>query len=206
MNVNNLSQQKNKLEKYYREECEIEAYYQSTYGIQQYRDCVKLPIDIKFIAKQQGYRIEYDNHPTNSKLMGYVYPIPKVIVLYKTLSYKEQRWTIAKAIHLKKTTAIANPLFLHMGDMDSDIHALLSLLPISLFKAELSKYIETTEVFDINDFLEKLSNISQIPLFHLAYGYPLLSQLICFERQKEFAKVDYDITKVTKDEFENIFY
>lgn len=169
---------------------------------------VRLPIDMTLVARKLGFNV-ISYKETSNELYGYVKE--KEIRVSSNLFYKKQRWTIAKAIamhHLGKSGDIVNP-FLVNYDIDTvtaDSLAILIVLPISLFKKDLSEYKSNVDCFDGNKYLDSLCNRAQISMFHLSFGYHILTQMLCFQRQKAFREVRYDITKFEKDEFENIYF
>lgn len=166
----------------------------------------RLPIGIKDIAIELGFDIETEE--LGERDYGVV--AHKTILVNRKLKYKEQRWVIAKAVahflnvskQKEEVVSIPNPFFIsnNLDEFYSDALAMLLLLPISIFKQEVSKNI------DNSDLLQHLSDISQIPLFRLSIGYQLINQMLCFQRQKTFKECNYDITKFPFEPYENIFF
>lgn len=171
---------------------------------------IRLPININSIAQKLGFDIIVMDE-ISDRCYGYL--SQKEILVSSKLSYKEKRWTIAKSIALQYwgksgMIPITNPFFVacDINAFTADSFTILILLPVSLFKKELSEYKSKVQEFDGNKYLEHLCNCSQIPMFHLSMGYHIINQMLCFQRQKAFEKVGYDITKFQKDEFENIYF
>lgn len=177
---------------------------------------VELPIDIEEVAKKLGFYISSEIFPCN-KIYGFLEK--KTISVSSKISYKEKRWVIAQAIGIRQLDksnsihVIQNPLLVkqNIDTIISDAVALLILLPIPLFKEELSEYISDLETskyeLDIMEYFQTLSDRSQIPIIPLSFGYHLITQMLCFQRQQAFKDCGYDINKsVQEDKYENIFY
>ncbi|MCI8463599.1 MAG: hypothetical protein HFG25_11785 [Lachnospiraceae bacterium] len=49
------------------------------------------------------------------------------------------------------------------------------------------------------------SDACQVTPFNLAIGYQQMKQVLCYQRQMEFEKNDYDITKMPEDKYDKIF-
>ncbi len=49
------------------------------------------------------------------------------------------------------------------------------------------------------------SDACQVTSFNLAIGYQQMKQVLCYQRQMEFEKNDYDITKMPEDKYDKIF-
>ena len=169
---------------------------------------VSLPIDIVEFARKLGFEIVYDEiAQTEQQTFGVA--TPKEIHVNKNLKYKEQRWAIAKAMAYFLNNSnqkemlffVQSPYFVsdNVDEFYTDVMAILLLLPITLFKQEVSKYI------DRDDLLQRLSDISQIPIFQLSIGYQFIKQMLSFKRQKDFEECHYDVESFTVDEYENIY-
>lgn len=171
----------------------------------------QLPIDLDLVAKEFGFNVKFKNFDTYT--YGFISP-EKHILVSPNIYYKEKRWVIAEAMvmhYLGITGSILNP-FLVKSNIDLvavDTIATFILLPISLFKKDLSQYRATVNYFDGNQYLEHLCNCSQIPMFHLSFCY-LINIMLCFQRQTEFKDSGYDVIafqeKYENNEFENIFF
>ncbi len=177
---------------------------------------LELPIDVKFVARELGFKIEKSivNSIVNSNgIHSNSFLSNKTLFMDSNLSYKEQQFLVAKAIIVdlfftSSLYSFSNSFLIH-NNIDSfiaDIGAILILLPIPILKKELSEYITLyQDSFNGNKFIEYLSIRTQVPLFQISFGYHVLTQMICYKRQKEFMDAKYDVTKVPNDEFEDIF-
>lgn len=180
--------------------------------LRKFNIALRLPIDIQDFAKRLGIRIELTKTPSFSE--NYIaYAARNTIILKANLSYKEQRWVIAKALanfflyeYGIKEFLIPNQLLVSSNHYEffSDTIAILLLFPISIFKKEISENIGKTKS-DLFDLLEYLSDKTQISQSHIITGYEIMKLMLCFQRNSEFEKSNYDITKITPDQYENIF-
>lgn len=167
----------------------------------------QLPINLNLVAKEFGFTIKRDVDTYNIYYYGDIFT--ECIHISNNISYKEQRWVIAEAMamhHLGIKGTVYNP-FLVKSDIDMvpvDIIATFILLPISLFKKDLSQYIANTNCFNGNRYLEHLSNCSQIPMFHLSFCY-LINLMLCFQRQTDFKDSGYDVMAFQEEDKKNRF-
>ncbi len=131
-------------------------------------------------------------------------------------SYKTRRYAIANGVgrYLLNESqsmlkyAYAIPLIPQsLEEIAADSIAIFLLLPVTLFKDEFLRYLNTCKEcpLDVDVWLEHLSNVSQITPFNLAIGYQQMKQVLCYQRQMEFAEYDYDVTKMSEDYYEKIF-
>lgn len=138
------------------------------------------------------------------------------IVVDTNVSYKTRRYAIANGVgrYLLNESqsmlkyAYAIPLIPQsLEEIAADSIAIFLLLPVTLFKDEFLRYLNTCKEcpLDVDVWLEHLSNVSQITPFNLAIGYQQMKQVLCYQRQMEFAKYDYDVTKMSEDYYEKIF-
>lgn len=177
---------------------------------------LNVPFNIEELARKLGISID-EHHHIIGKSWGYF--SNNSATLKNNICYKDKRWLIAKIVanHIKDITklsnALCNPCFVynHMDDFYLDALASLLLVPISIFKHELSTYIsdnrhkDKVEILTSNDFIEYMSDRFQVPIFQLSITHRLICQILCFERYKEFEKYNFDITKVPLDSYEIIF-
>lgn len=186
-------------------------------------DVIRLPIDIEKIAVYLGISIELVIMSTSenrfSQILGHLTSRNGItrILLNGEVSNKTQRYTIAHAVGsylLQRkqeekfifTSTYAIPLIPQsMEDIMADVVALFLLLPREVFQEEFKKYLEYYQNYpiDVNDWMEYLANKSQIPFFNLSIGYQQLKQMLSWEREEEFLKTDFDISKT--DSFDIIF-
>lgn len=168
---------------------------------------VSLPINIREVARKLGFDISY-NVFSDEENPVFATSTPKTINLRLHLTHKEERWAIAKAVSYflinsgsQEIIHTCNPFFVscNIDEFYLDAFAILLLLPISLFKKEVSKNIGKS------DFLQRLSDQTQIPVFQLSIGYQLIKQMLCFQRYKAFEECDFDVTKVPVEQYEEIF-
>ncbi len=186
------------------------------------------PIDIELVAKYLGMSIIKEKlnpdgaHNLSRKLA--IIMSTKVsakaedvrIVVDNTVSYKTQRFAIANCIGryllnqsrgmYKNTYAI--PLIpQNLEEIAADSIALFLLMPVTLFKEEFLQYLNGCDQhpLDVDDWLEHLSDTCQITPFNLAIGYQQMKQVLCYQRQAEFAEHDFDITHMPEDKYSKIF-
>lgn len=57
----------------------------------------------------------------------------------------------------------------------------------------------------MDEWLQHLSDRCQISPFNLAIGYQQMKQVLCYQRQQEFEKYDYDINRMPEDKYSKIF-
>jgi len=192
---------------------------------------LEFPVDLSIITKHLEIEVEYerlnmqDMEQFSRTLAILTAQNGKVHMLVdNSVSYKTQRYAMANAIGrsllskasyatpesetavLKSSYAI--PLMPQsLEEIAADVIALFLLLPMTLFKNEFKRYLEATEdrPLDVDVWLEYLSNRSQIPPFNLAIGYQQMKQVLCYQRQREFAESDFDITKMEEDQYGVIF-
>lgn len=98
-----------------------------------------------------------------------------------------------------------------LDELTTDKVALFLLLPLDLFKKEFKSYLSEQKdgKLNVDDWLQALSDRSQVNLFNLAIGYQQLKMAAYQERWEEFEfykdamksgeAVDF------KDEYEEIF-
>lgn len=138
------------------------------------------------------------------------------IIVDSSVSYKTSRYAIANGIGryllnasksmLKYSYAI--PLIPQsLEEIAADSIAVFLLLPVTLFKDEFLRYLNESKKspLDVGRWLTHLSDVSQITPFNLAIGYQQMKQVLCYQRQIEFAKYDYDVTKMPEDPYDKIF-
>ena len=178
---------------------------------------MSLPIIIGDYVEKLGLNVVYDElylFDQNKRDFGMI--STKTIYVNPNISYKEQRWVIAKAVAIflndyntengdilgEGIFSIGNPFLVsrNVEEFYLDSLATLLLLPITLFKREVSENIEKSD-----DLLQHLSDRVQIPLFQLSIGYQLIKQMICYQRKKEFEKCNYDVELMPSEEYEDIF-
>ena len=181
------------------------------------------PIDINLIAHHLGIGIQRENlNPGgtttfNKKLAVTTATDEAVsIVVDSSVSYKTRRYAVANGVgryllSVSKSMlkyAYAIPLIPQsLEEIAADSIAVFLLLPVTLFKEEFLRYLnECRECpLDVDVWLTHLSDISQITPFNLAIGYQQMKQVLCYQRQMEFAKYGYDITKMPADPYDKIF-
>jgi hypothetical protein len=181
------------------------------------------PIEIDLIAHHLGIAIQRENlNPegiTNfSKKLAVTTATSDgvKIVVDTNVSYKTRRYAIANGVgrYLLNESqsmlkyAYAIPLIPQsLEEIAADSIAIFLLLPVTLFKDEFLRYLNTCKEcpLDVDVWLEHLSNVSQITPFNLAIGYQQMKQVLCYQRQMEFAEYDYDVTKMSEDYYEKIF-
>lgn len=186
------------------------------------------PIDIQSVASKLGFEIsvkekERDAFRQFNKVLSkiYVSETVKIIEVDNDISYKTQQYAIAHSIAryllwgeeknaFEKSFAI--PLMpSDLDELTTDKVALFLLLPLDLFKKEFKSYLSEQKdgKLNVDDWLQALSDRSQVNLFNLAIGYQQLKMAAYQERWEEFEcymdamksgeAVDF------KDEYEEIF-
>lgn len=187
-------------------------------------DCkYKFPIEIELVAKYLGMTIEKKSlnreEPRSfSRILGIITSQNgKVdVVIDSDVSYKTQRYTIANAIgrfllNQSETSLKCNyaiPLIPQsLEEIAADGIALFLLLPMKTFKDEFLRYLESCGdcPLDVDAWLVHLGNKSQISQFNLAIGYQQMKQVLCYQRQSDFIKNDYDISKILNDPYDKIY-
>lgn len=179
------------------------------------------PIDIDMIANEMGLKVEYRklNEGSNqfSRVLGKieVNSQKSMITVDNVVSYKTQRYAVAHAIGrflLKEgnilDSSYAIPLIPQdMEELKADVIALFLLLPKEVFKNEFVAYLKKIEdcPLNVDEWLEYLSDKSQVTLFNLAIGYQQLKQVLCLERQEQFQNNGGDIMELLEDPNNIIF-
>jgi len=184
---------------------------------------VTFPIEINLIADYLGIEIRRENlnlaGTTNfSKNLAITTSTSGrvTIIVDTSVSYVTRRYAIANGIgrYLLNESksmlkyAYAIPLIPQsLEEIAADSIAIFLLLPVALFKDEFLRYLNTCEEcpMDVDKWLKHLSDVSQVTPFNLAIGYQQMKQVLCYQRQMEFAKYDYDITKMQEDPYDKIF-
>lgn len=184
---------------------------------------VMFPIDITLIADNLGIEIQRENlNPAGTANFSKKLAVTTStsggvkIIVDTSVSYMTRRYAIANGVGryllnesqgmLKNTYAI--PLIpQNLEEIAADSIATFLLLPVTLFKDEFLRYLNACEEHPLNvdEWLAHLSNVSQVTPFNLAIGYQQMKQVLCYRRQKEFSKYDYDITQMPEDPYEKIF-
>lgn len=186
------------------------------------------PIDIELIAKHLGMsiakeRLNLDGASNLSRKLAIIMST-KVsakeedvrIVVDNEVSYKTQRFAIANCIGryllnqsrgmYKNTYAI--PLIpQNLEEIAADSIAVFLMMPVSLFKEEFLQYLNSCNQhpLDVDEWMEHLSDTCQITPFNLAIGYQQMKQVLCYQRQAEFEKYNFDITQMPEDKYSKIF-
>ena len=187
---------------------------------------VKFPIDISLITKYLKIEVSRESlnmggtFNYNRKLGMVTARNGQVHILVDgDVSYKTRRYAIANGVGrylLNQSKDIfksnfAIPLIPQsLEEIAADSIALFLLMPVTTFKEEflfyLDDYVDRSErPLDVDEWLQYLSDKSQITLFNLAIGYQQMKQVLCYQRQEEFAKYDFDITKIPEDKYSKIF-
>ena len=181
------------------------------------------PIDIVLIAGNLGIEIQRENlNPVGTANFSKKLAVTTSnsdgvkIIVDTSVSYMTRRYAIANGVGryllnesqsmLKNTYAI--PLVPQsLEEIAADSIAIFLLLPVTLFKDEFLRYLNACEEHPLNvdEWLTHLSNVSQVTPFNLAIGYQQMKQVLCYQRQMEFAKYNYDITQMPEDPYEKIF-
>lgn len=203
------------------------AYYEENLLKQVYQKNGKkleFPIDIEMVSRYMGIaivrrRILASAANQFNKVLGQILisEKEKIIEVDNQVSYKTQQYAIAHSVarylllgeESLYEHSYAIPLMpSELGEISADIVALFLLLPLNVFKREFKEYLESTKDFplDVDNWLQYLSDKSQVSLFNLAIGYQQLKQVVCWERLKAFEDVGYDLGRFEDEyEFEDIF-
>lgn len=181
----------------------------------------KFPIDLSIVTEYLDIEVEYE-----SLNMGNMEQISRTLAILtmqnkkshilvdNSVSYKTQRYATANAIgrflmsEAVFESSYAIPLIPQsLEEIAADIIALFLLMPMTLFKDEFRGYLERAKdhPLDVDAWLLYLSDRCQISPFNLAIGYQQMKQVLCYQRQKEFEKCGYDITKMEEDQYGMIF-
>lgn len=183
-----------------------------------------LPIDIDLIASHLGIRVEKEilnpegvsSFSKNLAVTTSTKETGVKILVDAGVSYKTRRYAIANGVgryllnesKSMMKTAYAIPLIPQsLEEIAADSIAVFLLMPITLFKEEFLLYLNTCkkEVLNVDNWMEHLSDACQVTPFNLAIGYQQMKQVLCYQRQMEFEKNDYDITKMPEDKYDKIF-
>lgn len=185
---------------------------------------VSFPIDINIVAEYLNIEILKDNLNLdgstnyNRKLAIIVAKQDEGrIVVDSSVGYKTRRYAVANGIgryllnrargFFKSSYAI--PLIPQsLEEIAADSIALFLLMPPTTFKEEFLRYLNECEnrPLDVDKWLQYLSDRCQITPFNLAIGYQQMKQVLCYRRQMEFERYDYDITKIPEeDKYSKIF-
>lgn len=185
---------------------------------------VSFPVDINIIAEYLNIEISKDNlnlaGATNYSRKLAIITARKGkgnIVVDENVSYKTRRYAIANGIGrclmnrsgviFKSSYAI--PLIPQsLEEIAADSIAVFLLMPITIFKDEFLTYLNACEnrPLDVDVWVQHLSDRCQISQFNLAIGYQQMKQVLCYQRQQEFEKYDYDINKMPdEDKYSKIF-
>lgn len=195
------------------------ALIKQTYGTKN----VELPINIELVARELGITVSKRNLNLDaegrfSRILGKIVMRNQktMIEVDNNVSYKTRRYAMAHAVGryllsggknmFESTYAI--PLIPQgLEEIMADVVALFLLLPVDVFKVEFAKYLEECMDYplDVDAWLQYLSDTSQISLFNLSIGYQQLKQVLGYQRQKEFAKSDFNIYQLLGDPY-NIIY
>lgn len=154
---------------------------------------LEFPVDIKTVARFMGFSVKLTGKIGASapnlfnKVLGQITVSndEKLIEVNNAVSYKAQNYAIAHSLGcylLLETdqayvSSYAIPLMpSDLEEIAADKVALFLLLPLSLFKDEFKQYLERTKThpLDVDDWLEYLSDKSQVQMFNLAIGYQQL--------------------------------
>lgn len=138
------------------------------------------------------------------------------IVVDNTVSYKTQRFAIANGIGryllnqsngLYKNTYAIPLIPQNLEEIAADTIAVFIMMPVSMFKDEFLQYLNKCDKtpVDVDDWMGHLSDTCQITLFNLAIGYQQMKQVLCYQRQEEFERVDFDITRMSEDKYGKIY-
>ena len=182
------------------------------------------PIDIELVAKHLGIDVtkeslNLDKTSNLSKNLAIIMSVKSQdirIVVDDSVSYKTRRYAIANGVgryllneskSMMKTTYAIPLIPQSLEEIAADSIAVFLLMPITLFKEEFLLYLNTRkkEVLDVDNWMEHLSDTCQIAPFNLAIGYQQMKQVLCYQRQTEFAEHDFDITQMPKDKYEKLF-
>ena len=185
---------------------------------------VSFPIDINVVAKHLGIKVDkehlnLDGVVNFSRKLGVVTSASDGgvrIVVDDAVSYKTQRYAIANGVGryllndskaiFKNTYAI--PLIPQsLDEIAADSIAVFLLMPVTTFKDEFLQYLIMHKEYpmDVDVWLGHLSDKCQITPFNLAIGYQQMKQVLCYQRQVEFEKNDYDIGRMREDKYDRIF-
>lgn len=185
---------------------------------------VSFPIDINIIAEYLNIEISKDNlNLAGARNFSRKLAIITAtngrgnIVVDETVSYKTRRYAIANGIGrylinrsgviFKRSYTI--PLIPQsLEEIAADSVAVFLLMPITTFKEEFLLYLNSCgePPLDVDEWLQHLSDRCQISPFNLAIGYQQMKQVLCYQRQQEFEKYDYDINKMPdEDKYSKIF-
>lgn len=181
------------------------------------------PVDIELIAKWHGFDVRRENlNMTGEKrynhILGRILTKDNqiTIMVENSVSYKTQRYAIAHAIgrwiisseYKIFESSYAIPLIPQgLEEITADVVALFLLLPLEVFQKEFTEYLENCKTYplDVDEWLLYLSNKSQISLFNLSIGYQQLKQVLCLQRQKQFADNGFNISMFDDDPYGKIF-
>lgn len=206
---------------YYKVAIEVEELVNNIYEAEGKK--VEFPIDMNLITKYLGMKVEKGNLNDEeterfSRILGVVtsHNGSASVVIDNGVSYKTQRYATANAIGrylLNQSKPIlkcnyAIPLIPQsLEEIAADVIALFLLLPVKCFKEEFLHYLEKCEYhpMDVDDWLKHLENVSQISLFNLSIGYQQLKQILCYQRQIEFQKNDFDMSIFENDPYDIIY-
>ena len=184
---------------------------------------VVFPIDINIITKYLKIKAERDNMNLdgasffNRKLGVTTIRNGEVnIIVDNTVSYKTRRYAVANGVGryllnqskdmLKNNYAI--PLIPQsLEEIAADVIALFLLMPITTFKDEFLEYLNSCDKrpLDVDEWIQHLGDKCQITPFNLAIGYQQMKQVLCYQRQEEFAKYGFDVSKMPEDRYGKIF-
>lgn len=185
---------------------------------------VTFPIEINMVAKYLGIEIvkeslNLDGVTNFSRKLGIVTSTNDKgvrILVDDAVSYKTRRYTVANGVGrylLNESKAIfkntyAIPLIPQsLEEIAADSIAVFLLMPVTTFKDEFLQYLDERREcpIDVDMWLEHLSDKCQITPFNLAIGYQQMKQVLCYQRQVEFEKNDYDIGRMREDRYDRIF-
>ncbi len=185
---------------------------------------VSFPIDINIVAEYLNIEILKDNlnlvGSTNFSRKLAIIVAKKDeghIVVDSSVGYKTRRYAVANGIGrylLNRARGIfkssyAIPLIPQsLEEIAADSIALFLLMPPTTFKEEFLRYLNEckSRPLDVDEWLQYLSDRCQITTFNLAIGYQQMKQVLCYRRQMEFERYDYDITKIPEeDKYSKIF-
>lgn len=182
------------------------------------------PIDIEFVAKHLGIDIikeslNLDKTSNLSKNLAIIMSVKAKdirIVVDDSASYKTQRFAVANCIghyllnqskEIYKRTYAIHLVPQKLEEIAADSIAVFLMMPVSLFKEEFLQYLNDCDQnpMDVDDWMKHLIDICQIPPSYLPAGYQQMKQVLCYQRQTEFAEHDFDITQMPKDKYEKLF-
>lgn len=185
---------------------------------------IAFPIDIELVAKHLGIDVtkeslnldETSNLSKNLAIIMSVKAQDIRIVVDDSASYKTQRFAVANCIGhyllnqskgMYKRTHTIHLIPQDLEEIAADSIAVFLMMPVSLFKDEFLQYLNDCDQLpiDVDDWLEHLSDTCQITPFNLAIGYQQMKQVLCYQRQAEFAEHGFDITQMPKDKYEKLF-